>query len=90
MKYSVRRTTQFKRDVKHLERRGKNLDHLFEVVKVLAEGQKLAFRYDDHPLKGQYQDKRECHLEPDWLLIYAIEDDNLILYRSGSHADLFR
>jgi len=90
VKLAIRRTTQFKRDVKRQIRRGKDVEKLLMVVNELAEGRKLAPHYHDHPLKGIYKDKRNCHIEPDWLLIYAIEDDELVLYRTGSHADLFR
>ena len=90
MKYRIRRTTQFKKDVKRTIKRGKNLDHLLLVVQELAEGRPLASRHQDHSLKGQYIEKRDCHIAPDWILIYAIEDDELVLYRTGSHSDLFR
>lgn len=90
MKYRIRRTAQFKKDVKRVLKRGKALEQLLAVVQELAEGQLLPEQYVDHPLKGQYSGKRDCHLEPDWILIYAVEDDELILYRTGSHADLFR
>lgn len=90
MKYRIRRTTQFKKDVKRVLKRGKELDQLLSVVQELAEGRPLAEQYADHPLKGQYSGKRDCHLEPDWILIYAVEDDELVLYRTGSHSDLFR
>ncbi len=50
----------------------------------------MAAHYQDHPLKGQYKDKRDCHLGPDWILVYAVVDNELVLYRTGSHADLFR
>lgn len=90
MKYRIRRTTQFKKDVKRVLKRGKALEQLLYVVQEFAEGQPLAEHYVDHPLKGQYSEKRDCHLEPDWILIYAIEADELVLYRTGAHADLFR
>jgi mRNA interferase YafQ len=60
------------------------------VVNELAEGRKLAPQYRDHALKGTFKDKRDCHIEPDWLLIYAIKDRELVLYRTGNHANLFR
>jgi mRNA interferase YafQ len=88
--YRIRRTAQFKKDVKRMLKRGKDLDQLLSVVQELAEGRPLPEQYVDHPLKGQYVEKRDCHLEPDWILIYAIEDEDLVLYRTGSHADLFR
>ncbi len=55
----------------------------------ISEARELNAKYKDHRLKGKYVNKRDCHIEPDWLLIYAIEDDELILYRTGSHSDLF-
>ena len=90
MRYQIRRSTQFKRDVKRAIKRGKDIEQLFFVVKELAEDRRLAAHYQDHPLKGQYKDKRDCHLDPDWILIYAVLNNELVLYRTGSHADLFR
>lgn len=89
MTFPIRRTSQFKKDVKLLARSGKELEKLLFVVNELADGRELAPQYNDHPLKGTYRGKRDCHIEPDWLLIYAIEDDELLLYRTGSHAQLF-
>lgn len=89
MNYAIRRTTQFKRDVKQVIKRGKDLEKLFMVIQELAEGRPLAAQYHDHALKGAYHAKRDCHIEPDWLLIYAVEEAELILYRTGSHAELF-
>ena len=83
-------TSQFKRDVKRLEKRGKDLSKLKDVLLVLAQGEDLAQRYSDHVLVGQYKGTRECHIEPDWLLIYERTENELILIRTGSHADLFR
>lgn len=90
MKLTIRRTTQFKRDIKRLLRGGKDIKKLLSVVEELAKGWKLSPEYYDHPLSGKYKNKRDCHIEPDWILIYAIEDDKLILYRTGSHPQLFR
>ena len=90
MRYQIRRSTQFKRDVKRAIKRGKDIEQLLSVVQELAEGRRLAAHYQDHPLKGQYKDKRDCHLDPDWILIYAVLNNELVLYRTGSHADLFR
>ncbi len=89
MKYSIRRTTQFKKDVKHLAGNGKDIEKLFFVVNELAEGRRLASHYKDHSLKGKHKKKHDCHIEPDWILLYAIEGDELVLYRTGSHAHLF-
>ena len=89
MKFTIRRTTQFKRDVKKVLRRGKNIEKLLNVVEILSEGKNLAPEYHDHPLRGKYADKRDCHIESDWLLIYAVENGELVLYRTGSHPEVF-
>ena len=85
----IRRTTQFKRDYKRMKKRGKRLERLREVVQQLAAGQPLEDRYRDHPLLGGYRGTRECHIEPDWLLVYEVTEEELVLIRTGSHADLF-
>ena len=90
MKFSIRRTTQFKKDIKHLIGKGKDIEKLLSIVENLAEGRKLDSHYRDHRLKGRNKGKRDCHIEPDWILLYSIEDDELILYRTGTHSDLFR
>jgi len=90
LKLTIRRTTQFKRDIKRILRSGKDIEKLLSIVEELAEGRKLLPEYYDHPLNGKYKNKRDCHIEPDWILIYAIEDDELVLYRVGSHPQLFR
>lgn len=87
--HQIFRTSQFKRDVKKALRRGKDPEKLKKVVELLVAGKTLPARYKDHPLKGDYRDCRDCHLEPDWLLIYRIHGDELQLIRTGSHADLF-
>lgn len=68
------------------------MDKLFEVINLLAEGKKLDLKYRDHELSGNYKGTRECHIEPDWLLIYEYQNDVLVLmlYRLGSHSELFR
>lgn len=78
-----------KRDVKRLLKRGKDIEKLFKAVEILSEGNELPSEYKDHALAGNLKGKRDCHLEGDWILIYAIEDDELVLYRTGSHSDLF-
>ncbi len=87
---SVRRTRQFKRDVKLMLRQGKNLTKLKTVLACLVEGEELAPEYRDHVLVGQYKGTRECHIEPDWLLIYEPAKSELVLIRTGSHSDLFK
>ena len=87
---SIRRDTQFKRDVKRLKKRHKDFEKLKTIIQLLLEGEKLAVATRDHRLKGTLKDFRECHIEPDWLLIYRIEGSELYLVRTGSHADLFQ
>ena len=91
MKYEIQRTSQFKKDYKTAVKRNLDMEQLKKVVKILAEGETLPEEYDDHTLKGKYSGYRECHIQPDWLLVYKITEDLLILslYRTGTHSDLF-
>ena len=91
MKYEVKFTSKFKRDLKLARKQHKDLDKLFEVIGLLADGNMLDVKYRDHDLAGNYRGTRECHVEPDWLLIYEIIDEVLVLtlYRTGSHSELF-
>ena len=82
--------TQFKRDIKAIKKRGKDLSKLKYVVTELLNERPLDPVYKDHPLVGGYKGDRECHLEPDWLLIYVVNGRDLILVRTGTHSDLFR
>jgi len=86
----IRRTSQFKQDVTRMEKRGKDLIKLKGVLEALVSGRELAAHLRDHVLVGQYKGTRECHLEPDWLLIYESTESELLLIRTGSHSDLFR
>jgi addiction module toxin, relE/stbE family len=92
MKYEVKFTTQFKKDLKLAKKQNKNLDKLFEVIALLSEGVKLDVKYRDHDLVGNYKGARECHIEPDWFLVYEYRNDVLVLmlYRLGSHSELFK
>lgn len=92
MKYEVKFTTQFKKDIKLAKKQNKDLDKLFDVVALLAEGKELDLKYRDHDLSGNFKGTRECHIEPDWLLIYEYQNDVLILVlnRLGSHSQLFK
>lgn len=81
--------TQFKRDVKKAEKRGKDMTKLRELILLLAEGKALPPRYKEHPLSGDWKHFRDCHIEPDWLLLYKIEGEELYLVRTGTHSDLF-
>ena len=91
MKYEISVTTQFKKDLKASRKRGKNEDKLWEVIERLANGEILEQKYSDHNLSGKYAGYRECHVYPDWLLVYKQQNDILLLllYRLGSHSDLF-
>ncbi len=82
-------SSQFKRDVKRAQKRGKDMDKLKAVLTLLIEKKSLPARYNDHPLKGGWRGFRDLHIEPDWLLLYAVEGDELQLARTGTHSDLF-
>jgi len=84
-------TNKMKRDAKRMKKRGKDLTKLVAVLDLLASQAPVPEKYRDHPLKGEWHDYRECHIEPDWLLIYQIFEDKLILSASGTgtHSDLF-
>jgi mRNA interferase YafQ len=86
---TVSRTNRFKKDYKRAVKRGKDFGKLFEVVERLAGGEKLEARFHDHSLGGEYEDCRECHIAPDWLLIYRMTEKELVLIRTGSHSNLF-
>ena len=89
MGLKIRQSSQFKRDVKRLKRQGKNLSPLMLVIETLATGESLAEGHRDHKLIGNWKGFRECHIQPDWLLIYRITENELQLARTGSHAELF-
>ena len=84
-------TTQFRKDLKRINKRDKDLSLLKDVLQTLREEQALEEKYRDHALTGNYIGFRECHVQPDWLLVYAINKEELILTasRTGSHSDLF-
>ena len=87
---TIRRTSRFKRDAKRMQRQGRELEKLKRVLETLVKGEPLAAKYRDHVLVGQYKGTRECHIEPDWLLIYELAETEFVLIRTGSHSDLFR
>ncbi len=91
MNLQVQWTTQFKKDYKLAIKRGRNIELLDDVIRMIASGTLLPQKYCDHALSGNFKGFRECHIEPDWLLVYAVENDvlTLTLFRSGSHSDLF-
>jgi mRNA interferase YafQ len=90
-KYTVKPTTQFKKDYKLAMKRGLNIGLLEAVVTVLAQGEQLPDKNKDHALAGNWLGYRECHVQPDWLLVYRLEEDVLVLTltRTDSHSDLF-
>jgi len=81
-------TRQFRRDFKRCVKRNFDMSKLEEVIKHLANRQPLEAKYKDHPLKGDWEPARECHIENDWLLVYFVNDDTLHLVRTGSHSYL--
>ena len=89
MALPIRQSTTFKRDIKRLQRQRVDLSELTAVVTTLADENPLGLHYRDHALVGNWKGYRECHIQPDWLLIYRVENDELQLARSGSHANLF-
>lgn len=91
-KYSVKLTRRFKKDYKQAIKRGRKIELLDKIIKSLVMGEILPEENKDHSLAGNWSGHRECHIEPDWLLIYYIEKDILVLtlVRTGSHSDLFK
>ena len=89
--YKIRPSTKFQKDLKKVQKRGYDISLLTTVLNILANGESLPQKYKDHNLSGNYKGCRECHITPDWLLIYEILDDELILYltRTGTQSDLF-
>ena len=85
----IRESTAFRRDVRRLVRRGASLSRLEEIIGLLAAGKVLEPRHREHPLAGEWRGFRDCHVQPDWVLIYRIEGNELQLARTGSHSDLF-
>ncbi len=87
----IKYETSFKKDFKRILKRGYDVNIFKDVVSILQKGEPLPSKYKDHMLKGNYARCRECHLTPDWLLIYKVDNEELILYltRTGSHSDLF-
>jgi len=87
---TIVRSASFKRDVERARRRGKDLDKLRGVLATLIAGKPVPQSYRDHPLKGDWKGYRDLHIDPDWLLIYRVVNNELQLARTGSHSDLFR
>lgn len=91
MKYAVRPSSRFQKDLKRIQKRNYDMSLLTAVIKKLADGEELPPKNRDHQLVGDYAGCRECHIAPDWLLVYEIDGSELILYltRTGTHSDLF-
>jgi mRNA interferase YafQ len=86
---NLAQTKQFKRDVKRMRKRGKDLGKIKAVIDLLVAEEPLPPKNRDHKLGGNWVGRRDCHIEPDWILIYKLTDDELLLERTGTHSDLF-
>jgi mRNA interferase YafQ len=91
MTFEVKATGRFKKDYKGMQKRGAKMELLHDIIALLQQGVPLPERYRDHPLSGTYTGHRECHIKPDWLLVYYVEKHILVLTltRTGTHSDLF-
>ena len=91
MKYEIVPSNQFKKDLNLAQKRGYDLEKIKKVIATLANGETLEAKYRDHLLTGDYGGYRECHIQADWLLVYQIDGDHLLLFlaRTGTHSDLF-
>lgn len=91
MEYRIIYTKKFEKDIKNLKKQNKDLTELFDVVNCISKGETLDKKYKDHKLVGDFNNYRECHIENDFLLVYKIEKDKLvlILYRAGTHSEIF-
>jgi len=87
---AIYETSQFRKDLKKAKKQGKQIEELKLVVRRIAEGKPLDPRHRDHPLIGPLKGSRDCHIEPDWLLIYRTDGESLFLERTGSHSDIFK
>jgi len=86
---NVAQTKQFKKDVKRMRKRGKDLEKIKAVIDLLVAEEPLPAKNRDHKLGGNWVGRRDCHIEPDWILIYKLSEDELLLERTGTHSDLF-
>ena len=86
---TLSQTSQFKKDIRRQKKRAKDLGKIQAVIDLLLAGQPLPIQHRDHPLLGAWRGRRDCHVEPDWIVIYRLTKDELRLERTGSHADLF-
>ena len=86
---NVAQTKQFKKDVKRMRKRGKDLEKVKAVIDLLVAEEPLPPKNRDHKLGGNWIGRRDCHIEPDWILIYKLTEDELLLERTGTHSDIF-
>ena len=86
---TIQYTNKMKRDAKRVSKRGRDISKLTAALNLLASGEQMPENYKDHPLKGEMRGYRECHIEPDWLLIYKIYGQYITFIRTGTHSDLF-
>ena len=86
---NVAQTKQFKKDVKRMRKRGKDLEKIKAVIDLIVAEEPLPPKNRDHKLGGNWIGRRDCHIEPDWILIYKLTEDELLLERTGTHSDLF-
>ena len=82
-------TSRFKKDVKRQKKRGGNFEKLADIVETLAEDGSLTTTLKPHPLSGGWKGIWDCHIEPDWLLLYEVSETEVVLHRTGTHSDLF-
>lgn len=87
---TIYETSQFRKDIKKVKKQGKQIEKLKVVVRCNAEGKELEIRHRDHALGGSLRGSRDCHIDPDWLLIYRTDGESLFLERTGSHSDIFK
>jgi len=90
MTLKVSTTTKFDKEVEVARKRGKDMSKLGDIIKKLAKEEALDKKYRNHKLKGNFKDRWECHIEPDWLLVYFKNKNEIIFERTGSHSDLFK
>lgn len=89
MKYKIKYGKKFSKDIEKAKKQNKDMNKLKKVLNLLVGSLPLPAQYKNHNLKGKYSGYQECHIQPDWLLIYTYNDDYLILFRLGSHSELF-
>ena len=83
-------TRQFNKDLKKAIKSGKNQQKIMDIMEKLVNEEQLEKKFKDHKLQGEFKNRRECHIEPDWLLVYKISANEIIFERTGSHSELFK